>query len=82
MSSDSAIEQGALYLLNRLRDLDATRAGIGAVERRAAPPDALSVVENLQTVVGTLVAAVEDESMCIDYCRRSDVRAVGLVDGT
>lgn len=54
-------QQGALDLLNDLRDLDASRAGVGAVERRAAAPDAIPVVQDLKALPGALVAGVEDD---------------------
>jgi hypothetical protein len=59
-------DQGALDLLDRLGDLDAARAGLGAVEGRAAAPHALLGVEDLQALLGALVAAVEDEPVRID----------------
>src|SRR6478609_4654310 len=50
-------QQCALDLLDRLGHLDATRAGIGAVERRAAAPHTLDVVEDVETLGGCLVTA-------------------------
>ena len=47
----AAEDQGALDLLDRLGDLDAARAGLGAVEGGAAAPHALVVVEDLQPLV-------------------------------
>ena len=47
-ASDLAGQQRLLDLLDRLGDLDAARARLGAVEGRAAAPHALAVVEDLQ----------------------------------
>ena len=55
--SEAARDQRPLDLLDRLGDLDAARAGVGAVEGRAAAPDALLVVEDLQALLAALVAA-------------------------
>ena len=49
--------QRALDFLDRLGDLDATGAGVGAVEGGAATPHAFLVVEDVQTLGGTFVAA-------------------------
>src|SRR5690606_19558731 len=71
--------QGALDLLDRLGHLDAARAGIGAVEGGAAPPDTVNVVEDVQPLLGGLVPAVEDEPVRVDDRRRTEVGAVGPV---
>src|SRR6476659_5735558 len=70
-------QQGALDLLDRLGDLDAAGAGLGAVEGRAAAPHALLVVEDLQALLGGLVAAVEDEPVRVDDGGRAEVLPVG-----
>ncbi len=62
-------EQGALDLLDRLGDLDAAGAGLGAVEGRAAAPHPLLVVEHLEALGPALVPAVEDEAVRVDDCR-------------
>ena len=69
-------EQRPLDLLDRLGDLDAARAGVGAVEGRPAAPDALLVVQDLQPLLGALVAAVEDEPVGVDDRGRAEVLAV------
>ena len=53
-ASDAPGDQGALDLLDRLRDLDPAGAGLGAVEGGAAAPDALAVVEDVQALGGAL----------------------------
>ena len=60
-----------------LGDLDAARAGVGAVEDRPAAPHAVLVGEDLQPLVAALVARVEDEPMGVDDGRRSDVPGLG-----
>src|SRR5699024_7786386 len=69
-------QQRALDLLDRLGHLDAAGARVGAVEGGAAPPHALGVVEDLQTLRGALVAGVEDEPVRVDDRRRAEVRPV------
>src|SRR5512143_1408381 len=66
VGSDPAEDQSALDLLDRLGDLDAARAGLGAVEGRAAAPHAFLLVEDLQALVSPVVAGVEDEPMRVD----------------
>ena len=79
-ASDAPEDQRALDLLDRLGDLDAARAGVGAVEGRAAAPHALAVVEDLEPLLGALVAAVEDEAVGRDDRLRAEVALVGPVD--
>src|SRR2546421_1980183 len=74
--SDPARDQGALDLLDRLGDLDATRARVRAVERRAATPHAFTVVEDLQALLAALVARVEDEAVRVDDRGRAEVLTV------
>ena len=81
--------QGAFDLLDGLGDLDAARAGFGAVEGGAAAPDSVDLVEDLETFGGALVAAVEDEPVGVDDRRRPEVaalvpehRATGRAAGT
>ena len=51
--NESAREhQRALDLLDRLGDLDAARAGLGAVERGAAAPHAVDLVEDVEALGG------------------------------
>src|SRR5690606_24987091 len=69
-------QQRALDLLDRLRHLDATRAGVGAVERRAAAPHALGVVEDVQPLLRGLVTRVEDEPVGVDDRGGAEVRPV------
>ena len=68
--------QRALDLLDRLGHLDAARAGLGAVERGAAAPHAVDLVEDVQPFGGGLVAAVEDEPVGVDDRGRTEVAAL------
>src|SRR5690606_29108218 len=63
VSLDLFQEEGALDLLNRVRDLNPARAGVGAVEDGPAPPDARLLVQDAQPFTGALVAAVKDEAV-------------------
>src|SRR3984885_13888237 len=65
--------QRALDLLDRLGHLDAPRAGVGAVERGAAAPYAVDLVEDVEPLGRGLVTAVEDEAVCVDDGRRTEV---------
>ncbi len=57
-------------------DLDVARAGLGAVERGLAAEYAGGVAQDVQAVRCMIVAAVEDEPVCVhDRCRAD----VGLV---
>ena len=55
--SDAVEQDGPLHLFDGLGDLDAAGAGVGAVERRAAPPHAGALVQDVETLAGGLVAA-------------------------
>src|SRR5262249_22525777 len=68
--------QRALALLDRLGHLDTARAGFGAVERRAAAPHPVDLVEDLEPLGGGLIAAVEDETVRVDDRRRAEVAAL------
>src|SRR5690606_23274215 len=59
-------QHGVLDLGDRLRDLDAARARLRAVEGRAAAPHALLVVEDVEPHLLALVAAVEEEAERVD----------------
>src|SRR5579859_199237 len=71
------IDEGALDLFDSLGDGNAARAGFGAVEDRAAAPDAQAVAQNVQAFGGAAVAAVEDEAMRVDNRGRADPIRVG-----
>src|SRR6184192_61641 len=72
-----ALEQDrALHLLDRLRDLDASRTGVRAVERRAASEDPGLLREDLHPFAARLVAGIEDEPMGVDDGGRPDVALV------
>ena len=73
--------QRALDLLDRLRHLDPTRAGLRAVERGAAAPHAVDLVEDVEALGGGFVAAVEDEPVGVDDRGRPEVAALAPVDG-
>ena len=73
-AQESAREhQRALDLLDRLGHLDAARAGLGAVERGAAAPHPVDLVEDVEALGGGLVAAVEDEPVRVDDRGRAEV---------
>src|SRR3984957_4009100 len=74
--SSTGEHQRALDLLDRLGHLDAPRAGVGAVERGAAAPDAIDVVEDVEPLGRGLVTAVEDEAVRVDDGRRTEVAAL------
>src|SRR5213083_2130659 len=62
-----ALEQDrALHLLDRLRDLDASRTRVRTVERRAAPEDPGLLREDLHPFAARLVAGIEDEAVRVD----------------
>ena len=69
-----------LDLLDRLGDLDAARARIRAVERRAAAPHALFVVEDVEAHLRRVVARVEDEAVRVHDRGRAEVLSVGPED--
>ena len=58
-----ALEDRLLHLADRLGDADLAGAGLGAVEDGAAAPHAFAVVQDLQPLVGRVIAAVEDEAV-------------------
>ena len=55
------------------RDVDATRAGLDAVEDRAAAPDAVGVGHDLEPLLVRVVARVDDEAVRVHDRRRTDV---------
>src|SRR5690606_25827085 len=63
--SEGALEDRLLHLGDGLGDLDAARAGLGAVEGGAAAPHAFLVVEDLEAHVSAFVTRIEDETMRI-----------------
>src|SRR6266702_1627617 len=63
---------GALDLFDQIGDRDTTRTGIGAVEDRAAAPNAIALAQDSKPLCSSLVAAVEDEAVGIDNRCRSD----------
>ena len=71
----AAAEDRLLHLGDRARDLDAARARIRAVERRAAAPHALAVVEDVEAHLRRLVARVEDEPVRVHDRRGAEVLA-------
>src|SRR5271163_3729681 len=74
--SSASEHQRTLDLLDRLGHLDAPRAGVGAVERGAAAPDAVDLVEDVEPLGRGLVTAVEDEAVRVDDGRRTEVAAL------
>src|SRR6476620_332833 len=61
---------------NRLRHLDASRAGFGAVEGGAAAPHAFLVVQDLQAHVAGVITGSEDEPVGVHDRGRAEVLAV------
>src|SRR5699024_178193 len=80
-ASDSALQAGLFDHGDGLGNLAAARAGLVAVEGRAAAPHALLVVEDLQTHVAALITRIEDETMRIDDRGRTEVLPVGPEHG-
>ncbi|MBG9890996.1 hypothetical protein ABE10_31580, partial [Bacillus toyonensis] len=72
-----AAQHRLLDLGDGLGDLDATGARLGAVEGRPAAPDALLVVEDVETDVCRVVARVEDEAVRVHDGGRAEVLSVG-----
>src|SRR5664280_2784584 len=65
------------YFEDRPGDLDPARAGVRAVEDRAAAPHAVLVGQDLEALVRALVARVEDEAVGLDDRGRTDVVRLG-----
>src|SRR5579884_2328765 len=76
------VDDGAFDLFDQVGDVDAARAGIGAVEDGAAAPHAITLAENGETFGGSLVAAVEDEAVSIHNRGRADPVGVAPDRGT
>src|SRR5579863_5796997 len=71
-----AVHDGALHLFDGLGDVDATRAGLGAVEDRAAAPHPRAVAEDVQSLGAATVAAIEDEPVRVDDAGRPHPLAI------
>ncbi len=56
--------------------MNIARADLSAIENRPATPDARLGIENLQSLLATLVAAVKNKPVRVDDCRRPDVLLV------
>src|SRR4051794_25353581 len=69
------------HLGDRLGDLDAAWARLGAVEGGAAAPGALFVVQDVEPHVAGVVARVEDEAVRVDDGGRPEVLPVGPEHG-
>ncbi len=67
---------GLFDLADGLGDLDFARAGFGAVEDGMAAVDAKLVVQDLQALGASPVAAVEDEAVGSDDGCRADILLV------
>src|SRR5690242_1173903 len=72
--------QRAFDLLNRLCHLDAARTRLRAVERGAATPDAVDLVEDVEAFGSGFIAAVEDEPVRVDDRGGPEVAALAPVD--
>src|SRR5699024_6734784 len=59
--SHGAPENGVFNLRDSFGDLNATRAGLGAVEDCATAPHTLFVIEDLQTPVASVIAGRDNE---------------------
>src|SRR4249919_2844611 len=79
--SEAVEQDGALDLLDRLRDLDAAWTGLGAVERGPAPEHPGLLREDLQSFAAAFVPRVEDEAVRVHDRRRSHVLVVTPEDG-
>src|ERR1700712_4773462 len=79
---EAAEDEGALDFLDGLGDLDAPRAGFGAVEGGPAAPDAFAIVEDLEAFLGAGGAAVEDEPVRAQVGGRPGGGNLGPVDRT
>src|SRR4051812_3795465 len=75
-TSEPPSDQRLLHLGDRLRDLDTARAGVRAVERGAAAPHAVLVVEDFEALLARFVTAVEDEAVGVHDGGRAEVLAV------
>src|SRR5438093_10184417 len=72
-----ALEQDRpLHLLDRLRDLDAARTRVRAVEGRSAPEDAGLLRKDLHPLAAALVSRIEDEPVRVDDRGRPDVARI------
>jgi hypothetical protein len=69
-----------LNFLNGFGYLNATRAGIGAVEGGTAAPDTFFVVENLKASTCTCITAIKDEPVGGNNCGWAEVLLVGPKD--
>src|SRR5690349_1494934 len=76
------IQNSALHLLNCVGDVNSTRAGLGAVEDRAATPNAGAVAQNIQTFGAATVAAIEDEPVRVHDRRWANPFSIGPHRGT
>ena len=70
------VDDGALDLLDKVGNRDATWAGVGAVEDGAAAPYAVALAQDSESLGGTLVAAVKDEAVRVD--NRGGSNPVGI----
>ncbi len=75
--SGPALHDGRRDLEDGPGDVDASRAGVGAVEDRPAAPHAVRVGQDLQPLVGPGVAGVEDEPVGVHDGSRPDVAVLG-----
>src|SRR5690606_22610191 len=75
--SGLSAEDRLLDLCDGFGDLDAARAGLGAVEGRAAAPHALFVVEDVESDVGVVIARIEDEAVRVHDRGGTEVLSVG-----
>jgi hypothetical protein len=78
--SEAVEHDGALDLLDGLRDLDASRAGLAAVEGRSASEHAALLGQHLEAFLSALVPRVEDESVGVHDGCGADVAVVAPVD--
>src|SRR3990172_2312936 len=73
-------DQRAFDVLDRPRDLDAPRAGGGAVEDGAAAEGARALGQHAQPFLPRLIPVIEDEAVGVDDGRGPHILAVRPVD--
>lgn len=61
---------------NSRRDLDLTRASIGAVKNRPTAPNAKGVGHNFQPLRIPLISGVKDEAVSLNNGRRSNISSI------
>src|SRR5215472_4687180 len=71
------VQDGSLYFLNRISDVNASRACLSTVEDRPAAPHAVAVAQDAQALTCSLIPAIKDKPVCIDDRCRTHPFGVG-----